>query len=176
MKTILEEGNRTIVLISPDQDEEIDLEDITTVNYSNLYGEAVTISALLNKIGLLKADYERRAKEAKLDCDVYESELKKNYRKEAQKNGGKVYFEETEVKLTEKGLEELVLLNETYQKLQLEKIDLETKRDKIDALWWAIKSKDSKLNNLLPKITPKEFAQEIIEEKVNSFIIKKPIL
>ena len=68
MKIIIEEEDKTIVLISSDEDEEINLEEVTTINYSNLYGEAVTISALLNKVGMWKADYERKAKEAKLYC------------------------------------------------------------------------------------------------------------
>ena len=66
MKLIVEQEDKTIVLISPDADEEIYLEDITSINYSNLYGEVVTIPALLNKIGEWKAEYERKAREAKL--------------------------------------------------------------------------------------------------------------
>ena len=66
MNIIVEEGDKTIVLHSPDTDEDIELDEITTINYSNLYGEAVTISALLNKVGMWKAEYERKAKEAKL--------------------------------------------------------------------------------------------------------------
>ena len=43
----------------------------------------------------------------------------------------------------------------------------------IDSLYWAIQSKDKKLTNLVPKVTPKEFYDELIEGTVNSFIIKK---
>ena len=78
--------------------------------------------------------------------------------------------------MTEKGLDELILLDEKYQELQIDQIDLEAKRDKLDSLFWAIQSKDKKLNNLLPKIVPKEFFQELIEGKINSFMIKKPEL
>lgn len=176
MKTIIEEGDRTIVLISSDKDEEIVLEDITSINYSNIYGEVVTISALLNKIGLWKADYEKKAKEAKLYCDVYESELKRKFRREAANNEGKIVFEGEKFKLTEKGLDELILLDDKYQSCLVEQIELEAKRDKLEALWWAVKSKDQKLNNLLHKVVPKEFVDELIEGKINSFVIVKPKL
>ena len=46
MKIILEQGDKTIVLIETEGDEEIFLDDITKIDYSNLYGEATTISAL----------------------------------------------------------------------------------------------------------------------------------
>lgn len=104
MKLIVEQEDKTIVLISPDVDEEIYLEDITSINYSNLYGEVVTIPALLNKIGQWKADYERKAREAKLYCDVYVSELKRQYRREAANNNGRVSIDDEEFKLTEKVL------------------------------------------------------------------------
>lgn len=176
MKLIIEQEDKTIVLISPDVDEEIYLEDITSINHSNLYGEVVTIPALLNKIGQWKADYERKAREAKLYCDVYVSELKRQYRREAANNNGKISIDDEEFKLTEKGLDELVLLNDKYQEYLMEQIEIESKRDKLDALWWSIKSKDQKLNNLLPKVTPKEFVSELIEGKINSFTIVKPKL
>ena len=47
MKIMVEIGTKTVVLVSPDKDEEIELDDVTTINYSNLYGEAVTVSCLL---------------------------------------------------------------------------------------------------------------------------------
>lgn len=124
MNIIVEEGDKTIVLHSPDTDEDIELDEVTTINYSNLYGEAVTISALLNKVGMWKAEYERKAKEAKLYCDVFVSQLKKKYRREALKNHGQVSVDGEAVKLTEKGLDEIILLNEEYQKQYLIKLNL----------------------------------------------------
>lgn len=174
MNIVIEEGDKTIVLHSSDEDEDIELEEVTTVNYSNLYGEAVTISALLNKVGMWKAEYERRAKEAKLYCDIFVSQLRKQYRREALQCHGTVCIDGESVKLTEKSLDEIILLNEEYQKAALEQIELESKRDKIESLFWAVKSKDQKLNNLLPKVVPKEFFQELVEGKINSFIIYKP--
>ena len=78
--------------------------------------------------------------------------------------------------MTEKGLDEIIQLDTEYQDLQLELIELECKRDKLDTLFWAISSKDKKLNNILPKVTPNEFVQELVEGKVNTYMIRKPNL
>ncbi len=52
-------------------------------------------------------------------------------------------------------------------------IEIESKRDKLDTLFWAVQSKDKKLNNLLPKIVPQDFEKELIEGKINTFKIVK---
>ena len=43
----------------------------------------------------------------------------------------------------------------------------------IDSLYWALQSKDRKLNNLVPKVTPEEFLDNLVEGEINTFIIKK---
>lgn len=173
MKIMVEIGTKTVVLVSPDKDEEIELDDVTTINYSNLYGEAVTVSGLLNKVGLMKVEYEKKAKEEKLFCDVFAANLRKNLRREAATNGGRITIDGESFKLTEKGLEDAILLNEQYQKNLMNLIEIESKRDKLDTLFWAVQSKDKKLNNLLPKIVPQDFEKELIEGKINTFKIVK---
>lgn len=173
MNILIEIGTENIVLSCSDKEETIDLDSVTTIDYSNLYGEAVTISALLNKVGSWKSEYDRKVKEAKLCCDVYISRFKKDLRKKSVSNNGKITTDDGEIKLTEKVLDEMILLDDEYQTMQLELIELESKRDKLDVLWWALKSKDQKLNNILPKVVPTDFVNEIVEGKVNSFLIKK---
>ncbi len=173
MKIMVKIGTKTVVLVSPDKDEEIELDDVTTINYSNLYGEAVTVSGLLNKVGLMKVEYEKKAKEEKLFCDVFAANLRKKLRREAATNGGRITIDGESFKLTEKGLEDAILLNEQYQKNLMNLIEIESKRDKLDTLFWAVQSKDKKLNNLLPKIVPQDFEKELIEGKINTFKIVK---
>ena len=51
----------------------IDIDQLTSIDYGNLYGEAVTVSALLNKVGLLRAEAEQALAEKKLERDVCEA-------------------------------------------------------------------------------------------------------
>ena len=68
----------------------VDIDKLTSIEYSNLYGEAVTVSALLNKVGLLRAEAEKKVAECKLEKEVYEAQTKKEWLREANRNGGKL--------------------------------------------------------------------------------------
>jgi hypothetical protein len=151
----------------------VDIDRLTSIDYSNLYGEAVTVSALLNKVGLLRAEAERAVSEKKLEKEVYEADMKKGWRREANRNGGKFTIEEEEIKLSEKALDEALLLDEDYQKLCLEYIEAQKNFSVLDALQWSVQDKSKKLNNLLKPVTPQEFLSELVEGKVNSFLIAK---
>lgn len=177
-KVFVHIGKKVITLIFEDFDEQINVDDLTRIHYENLYGEAVTISALLNRIGLLKADVEEALELGKISLNVYEATCRKNFRREAAENAGKCKIKDiiTEkddwIKLTEKSIEDFVLLDRGWQikkkNVAKRKKDLEY----VDSLYWAIQSKDKKLNNLLPKSVPEDFAKEIIEGSINGIMLK----
>lgn len=173
MKKVVHIGENDIVLISKDIIDELDMDQITSIDHSNLYGEIVTCSVLLNKIGLLKAEVEAQYNYDKMNCEIYESKLRESLRRESILNGGKVQTSNGSIKLTESSLDELILLDLDFQKKKKNTIESKKNLDMIDSLYWAIQSKDKKLTNLVPKVTPKEFYDELIEGTVNSFIIKK---
>jgi len=154
-------------------DDVINVDELLSIDYSNLYGEAITISTLLNKIGLLKAEAEKTHSEKKLDRDIYEANLKKKWRREAAENGGRFKLGEEEIKLTEGSLGEAVLLDPAFQILSKNVFKAKSDLDKIDSMFWAVKDKSQKLNNLLPQIIPSEFENEIAEGVINAFMLKK---
>lgn len=162
-----------VTLVTNGFEDTVDIDQLTSIDYSNLYGEAVTVSALLNKVGLLRAEAERAVSEKKLEKEVYEADMKKGWRREANRNGGKFTIEEEEIKLSEKALDEALLLDEDYQKLCLEYIEVQKNFSVLDALQWSVQDKSKKLNNLLKPVTPQEFLSELVEGKVNSFLIAK---
>lgn len=173
MRTVITAGERTIVLLSGDFEMEILLDDITKIDYSNLYGEAVTIAALLNRVGMLRSDAEADLSEAKLSCDIYEADLRRRLRREAVMSGGRVKVNDEAIKLTENSLNEIIILDKGYQMKKREVITAQKNYAYVDNLFWAINAKNGKLNNLLPKVTPAEFVNELVEGHVNTFIIKK---
>lgn len=162
-----------VTLVTNGFEDTVDIDRLTSIDYSNLYGEAVTVSALLNKVGLLRAEAERAVSEKKLEKEVYEADMKKGWRREANRNGGKFTIEDEEIKLSEKALDEALLLDEDYQKLCLEYIEAQKNFSVLDALQWSVQDKSKKLNNLLKPVTPQEFLSELVEGKVNSFLIAK---
>lgn len=173
MEILVHFNDVPVTLVTNGFEETVDIDKLTSIDYSNLYGEAVTVSALLNKVGLLRAEAERAVSEKKLGKEVYEADMKKGWRREANRNGGKFTIEDEEIKLSEKALDEALLLDEDYQKLCLEYIEAQKNFSVLDALQWSVQDKSKKLNNLLKPVTPQEFLSELVEGKVNSFLIAK---
>lgn len=174
MKQLIElDEKRNVVLLSSDDVSEIDMDVVTSIDYGNIYGEAVTCAALMNKVGGLRADAQAILSSAKLECNIYEASLKRKLRKEALLQGGKIKLGDDSIKLTENGLTEAIISDKGYQVLQKRIIAAEKDLGYVDSLYWALQSKDKKLNNILPKVTPKEFFEELIEGVVNTFVIKK---
>lgn len=173
MEILTHFNNIPVTLITSGFEGAVDIDRLTAIDYSNLYGEAVTVSALLNKVGLLRSEAEKRVAECKLEKDVYEAQTKKEWRRQANKNGGKFIIEDEEIKLSEKALDEALLLDEKYQELCIEFIEAQKNFSILDALQWAVQDKSKKLNNLLKPVTPSEFISELVEGSVNSFFIKK---
>lgn len=173
MKTLIHIGESPITLTMSDFEDEINVDEITSIEHHNLYGEAVTISALMNKIGILKSKAESMHSEKKLEFDIYESTLRKNFRRESATKGGKFEIEGEQIKLTENSLNEAITLDKGWQVNKKNVIKAKETLDKIDSIYWAIQSKDRKLSVLMKAVTPEEFLSELVEGKVNGILIKK---
>ena len=89
MEILVHFNDVPVTLVTNGFEETVDIDKLTSIDYRNLYGEAVTVSALLNKVGLLRAEAERAVSEKKLEKEVYEADMKKGWRREANRNGGK---------------------------------------------------------------------------------------
>jgi hypothetical protein len=173
MKTVIYVDDRPITLQMKDFDDEVDIDMMTGIDYSNLFGEAVTVSANLNRFGILKASAEEKLSKAKLELDIYESGLRKSFRREANMNDGKFKVGDEAIKLTEGSLNEAIMLDKGLQVMKNNIIKFQKNVSDLDSIFWSISSKDKKLNNMLKAVTPSEFYNEIIEGAVNGFVIKK---
>lgn len=173
MELLVHFGGVPVTLETNGFEERLDIDRLTSIDYGNLYGEAVTVSALLNKVGMLRAEAEKDMNEKKLEKEVLEASLKRSWRREANMNGGKFTIEGDEIKISEKALDEALMLDEEYQQVSLDYIDAQRNFGMLDSLQWAIQDKSKKLNNLLKPVTPSEFLDELVEGTVNSFLIVK---
>lgn len=177
MKYTIHIGNKPIILEHGNLDGIINVDDLTTINTSNIYGEAVTISAAVNRIGLLKAEVEGLMAETKLEYKIYEGKFKAKLRKQAVNNSGfytmRVDNEDVKVKLTEKSLDTSFEIDEGWIKLKRKFIKAEKNFNALSSLYWACQDKSRKLNGLISGTTPKEFVAGMIEGKINGILIKK---
>lgn len=144
---------------------ELDVDSITQIRHDNLYGEMVTISALYNKVGLLKADVDNEYEEYKLDCNIFEAQKRKEV------ISMKISLGEKKPSIND--LEDEVSLHPDVIKKRKRLLQLKKNCDYINALYWAIQSKDKKLSVINRGVTPEEFENGIVEGEINQFIIKK---
>ena len=164
-------GGRGITLETKDFGENIDVDDLLSIHYENIPGEVITIAVLLNRIGLLKAQAEGEAKNAKLNLEISESKFKKELRREASINGNYFTIDGQRIKMSEKSLEESMYLDAVCQKASRDRINAETDHETVSVLYWSLSEKSKKLDNLIRGTKPEEFIDSIIEGKINDIYI-----
>ena len=170
-------GGQEITLYHDNMDSSINVDDLTKIDVGNIYGDAVTISAAVNRIGLIKAEVEALVGETKLDYKIYEGQFKAKLRKQAANNGGfytiRIDNEDVKIKATEKALETSFETDEKWIELKKAFITAEKNFNSLSSLYWACQDKSRKLNTLVNGVTPSEFVSEMIEGKINGILIQK---
>jgi hypothetical protein len=164
MQVVIHLGDKPVSLNLRDFDEEIDIDEMLTIDYSNLYGEAVTIASLFNHVGILKAEAERNVATKKAELDVYKAELKQRFRREAT---------ETAQKVTESGLDEMVEVDPGYKIKKKNFITANYQLGVVDSIYWSVSTKNKKLDNLITGVTPQELYKELVEGTINNIVLKK---
>lgn len=153
-----------IILRFLDFDTDIDVDELTKIDYSNLFGEMVTSATLVNRVGILRAEFQNRLSEEKVNLDIYEANLRKTFRSNKTIDGKKATVQEAD---------DAILSDPIWQGRKKKLINIERDFNYIDALYWAVQSKDKKLSAITKQVTPTEFEQGIIEGVVNGIMVKK---
>lgn len=165
-KRIIQIGGNTYKLIFENFDEDVDIDSLLKIDYSNLIGELVTFPVILNRFGILLAEAESQVAETKLNMDVYEAKTKERLRIElAEQNNGKAP--------TVEALNNAVVSNKAYQAMKRKYIEVVKTRDYINSIFWAVKDKSEKLNKLSLSIQPGDLSDSVIEGRVNNVLVKK---
>ena len=165
-KRIIQIGVNTYKLIFDNFDEDVDIDSLLKIDYSNLIGELVTFPVILNRFGILLAEAESQVAETKLNMDVYEAKTKERLRIElAEQNNGKAP--------TVEALNNAVVSNKAYQAMKRKYIEVVKTRDYINSIFWAVKDKSEKLNKLSLSIQPGDLSDSVIEGRVNNVLVKK---
>jgi len=146
-------------------DTDIDIDSLCQIQYYNLFGEMVTAPALLNKVGLLRADAEAKVKEERLGLKVFEAQKLSYHSKQLIQLGiSKPTVSATESAVTEDP--EVIAFRKKV-------IQEEKNYAYIDAMYWAVRDKCEKLNHLLKPVTPDELFDDLMNGVVNTITITK---
>lgn len=158
-------GDQLYTLSYQEFDDEVDIDELLSIDYSNLIGEMVTFPIIVNRVGLLLADAESKLSETKLNRDVMEAKVKERLRKELLEKNGKAP--------TIDMVNDAVIQDNGYQAVYRKYIDAQKTRDYISSLFWSTKDKSSKLDKLSLTIQAGDIDEKLIEGTVNRVTIKK---
>ena len=165
-KKVIQVGETTYKLLFDDFDEDMDIDSLLKIDYSNIIGELVTFPVIVNRFGILLAEAESKVSESKLNLEVFEAKTKERLRNElAEANGGK--------NPTVEALNNALLMNKAYQSLRRQFIEIQKTRDYINSIFWSAKDKSGKLDKLSLTIQNGDIPDSVIEGRVNNVLIKK---
>lgn len=162
-------GDKIYRLHFQEFDQDVDVEGLTQIDYTNIYAELITISSLLNRVGIWKAQAENGYSSSKLEAEIYEAKQAAYYRKDLKRvDGDKVKWP------TIKEVDTAVSLDEVVQNHRKKVIRMRKEADYMDALYWAVKDKAKKLDRISERmnLTPEDFNKELIEDSINGILIK----
>jgi hypothetical protein len=171
-KIVLELPNKMVVLTLTAFDTDVDVDQLTNIQYHNIIGEILTFPVIMNRVGNLKADMESLVAEAKLDFQIFEAQTQEQKRKEltfivdGPKGGTKVD------KPTATEVENAVILTPEYRVKKKHLFSLQKNLGYVESLYWSAKDKSSKLDILSAKLKPEEFENEILAGTINGVMIQ----
>jgi hypothetical protein len=161
---IISIGDKTISLRAQDFDTDVDLDKLLSVDYNNIIGDIITFPVIFNRIANLRADLIEAVSSEKLNLKILEAKLAEKYRRKGVAAGT--------TRVTAGQIENQVLLDEEFIAASRALITVEKNSNVVDALYWAAKSKDGKLDGFLMKMKPDEFIDEILEESINNVVVR----
>lgn len=156
------------------EDSPIDTEWLLQVDKNSPIGDICTFPVLFNRIGNIKAEIDDYLREVQLDFEIFQAQKREEFRKSlvTQIDDGKGKGGKKTVYPTIAEVDDALIRSPEYKvkKIQLNKVKKEV--DIIDALYWAAKSKDKKLDAISAKLKPEDFEKEILEGTINSVLIR----
>jgi len=165
-KKLIQVKDKSYKLLFDNFDEDMEVDSLLKIDYSNLIGELITFPVIVNRFGNLLAEAESQVSEAKLNLEIFEAKTKEKLRIElAAQNGGR--------NPTVENLNNAVVSNKAYQALRRKMIEVQKNRDYINSIFWSAKDKSEKLNKLSLSIQSSELSDSVIEGRVNNVLIKR---
>lgn len=166
MIKVINVGESTYKLVFDEFEEDIDIDSLLKIDYSNLIGEIVTFPVLVNRFGKLLADMEHQVSEKKLNLDIFEAKVKERLRVQiTESKGGKA--------ATVDEVNNAVVLDKSYQAIKKAYFETQKNKDYIQSIFWSAKDKSAKLDKLSLSISAGEVTDYMLEGKVNNITIKK---
>lgn len=162
-KIVFDLENGEVAVLTFNHSKEFNINEIVEIDYNNLLGEYLTSPTLFNQAANIKTEAEKKVRELKFYLELTFDRL---YKEERKLN------EDRKPRLIKEEVEGRVRAEEEYQKAKFELMNAEYELGVLENLYWALKEKCNKLDNIYHRISPEEFGKEIAEGQVNNIMIK----
>jgi hypothetical protein len=162
-KIVFDLNNGQVAVLTYTHATEFDINNVVEIDYNNLLGEFLTSPTIFNQAANIKAEAGKKVREYKFLLELTYDRLFRECKKEHGKDIPKILKEE---------MEGMVRSTEEYQSVKLELLEAEYQLDIMENLYWSLKEKCNKLDNIYHRISPDEFAKDIMEGQVNNVMIK----
>jgi len=157
--------DRIVTLHHASTGDDIDIDAILSIDYSNIYAEIVSLPLLMMRLGRLRSEAEAISMRAKAKHEFVKSERYEHYRKKLN-NGTK--------SPSIPQIDASVATDQKVKNAFRAHVDAQKDYNDMDSIFWSLKSKDKKLDKIMEsmKLHPKEFDKEILISKFNDVIVK----
>lgn len=155
-------GERVISFKVGDFEEDLDLDKLLKIDYSNLFAEIVTFPVVVNRLGLLAAEMDNLVKNAKLNLDVFEAKERNRIRSNWE--GAK--------KPTIDEVDSSLICNPKYILKTKNYNELIRDKEYLYVVYQSAKDKSEKLNKLSLQIKPGDMDESIIQNQINKVYFK----
>lgn len=152
--------------------DEVMVDRILFIDYSNIYAEIATLPVLMNKIGFLLSECENEVRLAELKLKRWKSKKREESRISYIKLKGKFTIDQ---------VDDAVRIDPQYVLLNTAHIKLIKQRDDMNSLFWSLKGKQTTLENLSKSMNMLEFKDGLVNSTARTvnyvdMKIRKPLI
>ncbi len=139
-----------------------DVEELIQIDVGNLVGEMLTFPVVIQRIGLKRVQMENAVEKHKHDLNIEEAKLR-------------LLEKELNPKFTVTAIDDTITSNAEIKKRRAELISLNSQLSIIKALYRALESKDTKLNQFLKSLPPDDMRLEEVKGHINGVLLKNKL-
>lgn len=163
IKLIEINGKSYKVIIDP-VGEEINTQDLSKIDYSNIIGELLICGTIFNQYANLKAEVDEQVKIKKMELEIFEAQLEEKYKGELASQG---------IKSTINAVDSLVIQNKDLIEKKLTFFKLEKHQQYFDNIYWGLNKKETRLLKMSERLKPEEFNIDILTQSYKNITLKQ---
>lgn len=172
MRKEIEIGDKSLILIWKQFQDDVDIDKLLRINYRNLAAEILTFPVVMFKLQALLEDAEHSIRESELDLEAYKAKRTSEIRNEL--NDLKMFE-----KLTQDDIKyrqaSMLQQDKVFRAKNKKLLKLKKQKGYLNAVYWSAKDKSGKLDRVTEKQHPDDlkYSLENIEDEFNGVLLRE---